>query len=306
MPQCIDPDRLGRMRAAIDETFTLTKDNTRFSTYSARSGFSWPAGLRRNCVQFWPLLKIFPLSGAGFLQLGPDFVGLIDHPKILPLLQEFIGPKLRLDHTYGMAMAADGRGEGEGLHHEGNGGSHGIGHGSYYHTHGQRMHSGLLVVAFSLTDNPAGMGFSVVPGSHKALFPTPRGLGGMDAANSYSNGIVVQPELKAGDALLFTEACRHGTMPWTEPRWERRALLMKFCPHYMAFSDTPMSLRGIGGENGEQLTVRQKMIMSKAGVSLGPQDWEGADARGQWRPHLDGVRRPNSRDTTNRIDMSKL
>lgn len=172
MRQCLDAERLVRMRAAIDKTFALTKANTRF----------------------------------GFLQLGPDFVNLIDHPKILPLLQEFIGPKLRLDHTYGMAMAADGRGEGEGLHHEGNGGSHGIGHGSYYHTHGHRMHSGLLVVAFSLTDNPAGMGFSVVPGSHKALFPTPRGLGGMDAANSYGNSIVVQPELMAGDALLFTEA----------------------------------------------------------------------------------------------------
>jgi hypothetical protein len=262
--------------------------------------------LHRSYVLFEPLPKIL-CAGAGFLQLGPDFVGLIDHPRILPLLQEFIGPKLRLDHTYGMAMAADGRGEGEGLHHEGNGGSHGIGHGSYYHTHGQRMHSGLLVVAFSLTDNPAGMGFSVVPGSHKALFPTPRGLGGMDAANSYGNGIVVQPELKAGDALLFTEACRHGTMPWGEPRWERRALLMKFCPHYMAFSEAPMNLRGIGGDNGEQLTVRQKMILSKAGVSLGAQDWEEPDGTGgQWRPHLDGVRRPNSRDTTNRIDMSKL
>ena len=83
------------MRAAVDETFTLTKDNTRFS----------------------------------FLNLGTDFHGLIDHPKVgpppaahldcivlaaffrdclwlqvLPLLQELIGPKLRLDHTYGMGM----------------------------------------------------------------------------------------------------------------------------------------------------------------------------------------------------------
>ena len=74
-----------------------------------------------------------------------------------------------------------------------------------------------LVVAFSLYDNPAGMGFSIVPGSHKALFPTPRSLGDMQAANSYSNAIVVQPELKAGDALMFTEAARHGTTPWYEP-----------------------------------------------------------------------------------------
>lgn len=82
---------------------------------------------------------------------------------------------------------------------------------------------------------------------------------------------------------------------------------MKYCPHYMAFSEEPMSLRGIGGENGEQLTIRQKMIMSKAGVSLSPQEWEEPGNKGgQWRPHLDGVRRPNSRDTTNRIDFSKL
>ena len=62
------------------------------------------------------------------------------------------------------------------------------------------------MVAFSLYDNPAGMGFSVVPGTHKALFPQPRSLGGMDAANSYDNSIVAQPGFKAGDALMFTEA----------------------------------------------------------------------------------------------------
>ena len=96
-------------------------------------------------------------------------------------------------------------------------------------------------------------------------------------------------------------------MPWTEPRWERRALLMKFCPHYMAFSENPMSLDGVGGPNGEELSVRQKMIMAKAGVSLSPQEWEEpGGGGGQWRPHLDGVRRPNSRDTTNRIDFAKL
>ena len=139
------------MRAAIDEEFALTPENSRF----------------------------------GFLHLGADFHNLIDHPQVLPLLQEFIGPKLRLDHTYGMGMAADGRGESENLHHEGNGGSHGIGHGSYCPlpppppsphnaltvgradlNHGERMHSGLVVVAYSLYDNPAGMGFSIVPGTY--------------------------------------------------------------------------------------------------------------------------------------------
>ena len=68
-----------------------------------------------------------------------------------------------------------------------------------------------------------------MPGSHKQLFATPRSLRGSDAANGHSsNGIVVNPELKAGDALLFTEALRHGTLEWKEPRWERRSLLLKY------------------------------------------------------------------------------
>ena len=89
-------------------------------------------------------------------------------------------------------------------------------------------------------------------------------------------------------------------MPWREQKWERRALLMKYCPHYMAFSSDPMSLQGIGGDGGEELSVRQKMIVAKAGVSLGAQEWEHESrVESQWRPHLDGIRRPNSRGTTN-------
>ena len=47
---------------------------------------------------------------------------------------------------------------------------------------------------------------------------------------------MVQPELKRGDCLIFSEALRHGTLSWKEPRWERASLLVKYCPHYMAFS----------------------------------------------------------------------
>lgn len=310
---CLDADRLRRMRAAVDAEFTLTKENTRF----------------------------------GFLHLGPDFHNLIDHPKTLPLLREFIGPKLRLDHTYGMGMAADGRGEGENLHHEGVGGSHGIGHGSYYHTHGERIHNGLIVVAFALYDNPAGMGFSIVPGTHKTLFPQPRSLSGMDAANSYDNSIVAQPGFKAGDALMFTEACRHGACLTACPTCftrsrirARHAWLCTLCGCISSFhrrrhhamdgaamgasrpADEVLSslhgILGLGDEycrdwRGERrapqcppvssarfycqhlvcllvLTrgamFRRKMILTKAGVGLGQQEWETEKPTMQWRPHL--------------------
>ena len=144
-----------------------------------------------------------------FLHLGQDFHGLIDHPRVFPLLQELIGPKLRLDHAYGMAMSTAGEAGGEGMHHGGTT----FAHGCYYVNHGQQMHNGLLVVSWALCDVPAGAGgFCCVPGSHKQLFPTPPSLSSIKAARNGRTSLVVQPELLAGDCLIFSEALRHETM----------------------------------------------------------------------------------------------
>ncbi|NKB69426.1 MAG: hypothetical protein GKR89_20335 [Candidatus Latescibacteria bacterium] len=42
---------------------------------------------------------------------------------------------------------------------------------------------------------------------------------------------MVNPTLKAGDMLIFTEALVHGTTPWTSAN-RRRSLLYKFSPGY--------------------------------------------------------------------------
>jgi hypothetical protein len=212
VPGVLDAGRLARMNAALDDA-----DGPEISE---------PTTNDPNKSRFQ------------FLDRGADFHSLIDDPQTLPLLQEFIGPNLRLDHAYGMSMSSAGAAGGEGLHLGGGM----FQHGSYYVTHGERIHNGLLVVSFALCDVPKGVGgFCCVPGSHKQLVATPPSLRGTDAANGHrSNTIVVQPELKAGDALFFTEALRHGTLAWTEPRWERRGLLLKYCPHYMAYSPTPI------------------------------------------------------------------
>ncbi|MDQ2799537.1 MAG: phytanoyl-CoA dioxygenase family protein, partial [Armatimonadota bacterium] len=56
-----------------------------------------------------------------FLKWSEDFRGLIDHPALLPLLAEMLGPKFRLDHAYGMATVPGRAGqpppEGYTLHH---------------------------------------------------------------------------------------------------------------------------------------------------------------------------------------------
>ena len=40
---------------------------------------------------------------------------------------------------------------------------------------------------------------------------------------------------EAGDAIIFTEACAHGTVPWKGNR-ERRTIFYKYCPHAVAWS----------------------------------------------------------------------
>ena len=48
---------------------------------------------------------------------------------------------------------------------------------------------------------------------------------------------VVQQAVEAGDALIFTEALIHGTMPWAADH-ERRALLYKYSPGHSAWAQT--------------------------------------------------------------------
>jgi len=187
-----------------------------------------------------------------FFGWGDDWRGLIDHPKVLPALEEMLGEKFRLDHAYGMMMSADGHRGGEGLHHY----AGMFDHGCYYVTHRDRMHNGLLVVSYTLVDVSAGGGgFCCIPGSHKATFPVPKSWFGVD-----DNPLMIQPELKAGDVLIFTESLTHGTKAWTCKTHQRRAVLLKYTPAYMQWAP-PMD-----PSHYPELTERQKLIVSPAYV----------------------------------------
>jgi len=184
-----------------------------------------------------------------FLSWGEEWRNLIDEPQILPILGELLSPKFRLDHAYGMAMRVEDETEDEGLHHA----AGGFFHGCYYVTHGTTMHNGLVVVSYALTDIEPGMGgFACIPGSHKALYPVPAEWFGLE-----NNPLVRQVPQRAGDVLIFTEALTHGTMPWRDPNSERRSVLMKYCPHYMQWTQ-----HGIR-EMPEGLTERQKLILDR-------------------------------------------
>ena len=91
------------------------------------------------------------------------------------------------------------------------------------------------MATFFLADAKQGDGgFSCIPGSHKTHFfeHLPLEVKRFERIPHY----LVQPEVEAGDVMLFTEALIHGTAPWTADH-ERRTFLYKYAPGHLAYSD---------------------------------------------------------------------
>jgi hypothetical protein len=169
----------------------------------------------------------------GFLDYEmPGFRNLIDHPRLEPVLREMLfsgidprpwGKNIYLGDPYGMVFR---RGETGPWFHNG-----GVPHDPWlrYEVRDGKIFCGLTCVVWALTDvGPNDGGFWYIPGSHKANFPLPREI------ETYVNvpSIAVQPVMKAGSALIFTEALTHGTKNWAADH-ERIALFFKFLPGYM-------------------------------------------------------------------------
>ena len=163
------------------------------------------------------------------LEWGAQTRSVIANPRITPYLSELIGPHPRLDHDYLDVILKPGLGPiGATLH----GGGTPFDAGQFYRFSEGRMHNGLTVVAYALKDcHPGDGGFACVPGSHKANYKLPREWANM------AEGLaeVVRPvPCEAGDAVIFTEALTHGTLPWTSEN-QRRTLFLKYHTHQSAW-----------------------------------------------------------------------
>jgi ectoine hydroxylase-related dioxygenase (phytanoyl-CoA dioxygenase family) len=194
---------------------------------------------------------------------GGPFLDLIDHPRILPYLIEFVDERVRLDHAYAIQMVA---------------GTPGLGlHGfpddrprncAWYSVRNGCISAGLTVVSFALTDVSASDGgFVCVAGSHKANFPCPF----VDAASDEQHPYMTHAELRAGDAVIFTEALTHGSLTWTNSS-PRRALFYKYAPGqsaWLSYQWTPEELSA--------LTPRQRALAGAPGVFY-------ADSRSEREP----------------------
>ncbi len=156
----------------------------------------------------------------GMLMWDKAFRDLLSHPRVLSVMAEMVGDRLRLDHCYGIVMAPGT--DGLGLH----GGGTPFDPAQYATFSGGRMHHGLSVAMYSLVDvGPDEGGFCCIPGSHKANYGVPNGI---DRAPEHL-AVVRQVPHRAGDVIVFTEALTHGTSTWLAPH-QRRHVLYKYSP----------------------------------------------------------------------------
>jgi ectoine hydroxylase-related dioxygenase (phytanoyl-CoA dioxygenase family) len=132
------------------------------------------------------------------VEADPCFHPLIDQPAVLPIVKEVSLGLFRLNHTYA-------------LYHWG--GAHTRPHmagtplhpkATYTCKNGE-IFSLLTKAVYPLLNHGVDDGcFAVIPGSHKANFPVPKGL---DAIQENLVPIPADP----GDAIVFTEALTHGS-----------------------------------------------------------------------------------------------
>lgn len=179
---------------------------------------------------------------------GKPFQNLFDHPNMIPYLSELLGPQFRADHDYGIFMRQGGRKGG--LH----GGDHRAGTHYYKYRDGV-MRNGLTVVVYFLAPAPPGSGgLCCVPGSHKSNFAlnVPEEVRSFKCIPHY----LANPSAETGDALIFTEATMHGTLPWTAEN-ERRTLLYKFTPGHVSYASTYYN-----HDDYEDLTEQQKRVLT--------------------------------------------
>ncbi len=120
------------------------------------------------------------------------------------------------------------------------------------------MHNGLVAVSYALTETLPGMGgFAAIPGSREANCACPKRILSFEETGPW----VVQVSARPGSAIIFTEALTHGTWPWTAD-YERRAMLVKYCPGHIQWTTNTADARHIALPDGEQYTARQRLLLT--------------------------------------------
>ena len=162
----------------------------------------------------------------GLLRLDPVFDELIDHPRVLPYLEEFVGLP-QLINTWSISKF-------EGAVHSG--WHRGVPVSDYSYFNGE-IRSRMFNVVWFLTDNGPDDGCIVaLPGSHKSNFDLPFGdyegleLPGAQALTG-----------KAGDLLMFSETVVHNGLLKTTPGTRSNLYFNYVHAHYNVMTREPIN-----------------------------------------------------------------
>ena len=221
-------------------------------------------------------------TSPSLLEWGGTYIDLIDLPRIAPYLETLLGVGYRLDHDY---LKIESKGSKHTLYLHGGGQGAGgprdivgptDGGQCFYRYNNGKFYNGLVSVAFELSDvSPESGGFGCVPGSHKMNFALPEEWR-ISKTQAEVHDCVDQVNANAGDAIIFTEACAHGTIPW-EGGGERRTIFYKYCPHAVAWGPCFYN-----ADNYGNLTDNQRGILAPPSA-FGPHErtaaiWKKAQA----------------------------
>ena len=214
-------------------------------------------------------------TAPSLLEWGGMYLDLVDIPTIAPYLESLLGVDYRLDHDYLAVITPDtprrlylhGGGQGAGGENDIVGTTDGG--QCYFRYHDGRFFNGLVAVAFELDDvSSDDGGFACIPGSHKANIPLPEDLR-QSASQDDLSSMVTKVGVSSGDAIIFTEALSHGTVPWTGTG-ERRTIFYKYTPHAVAWGPCFYNYRNYPGLTDNQIKM------------LNPPGAFGGNQRGGW------------------------
>lgn len=159
----------------------------------------------------------------------PAFDVLIDHPAWVDHARRYAGEQgtyvegITIDEHVATVRSAGG-------HHPAHSGGHDASIRTQFAVRNGQFRCGQLNVLVALTDIGPGDGPTmIVPGSHKSNLPHP-GVGDYARGDRMDDLAHAEPvHARAGDALLFVDACLHGGSSRTNPG-ERRVIILRYGP----------------------------------------------------------------------------
>ena len=160
----------------------------------------------------------------------PAFDMLIDHPGWIALARHYAGEEgsyvegVTIDENIASIRGAGG-------HHPVHSGGHDVPLRTMYRCEGGRFRCGQVNVIVALTDIGPGDGATmVIPGTHKSNLAHP--MAGDYAAGDRMDALpgAIEVHMRAGDALLFTDALMHGGSSRSTVEGERRVMILRYGP----------------------------------------------------------------------------